>query len=428
MLGHLDRCHTLEGGATLHPAADEPLLARIASRADEMIRFASQLVATPSPNPPGDARAVAEVIVREARILGLPAPEVLAEVPEHPNLVFKLRGRQPGPTLVITGHTDTKPVGADARWSTDPLKPTIQDGKLYGLGSTDMKGAVAAMLYALAALQPDADALRGELVVVLTADEEAGSRFGAHYLAERRLIQADAALVGEPCGITRDWESVDVVGRGITCFRVAVRGTQMHSSCSDVLPSVNASVKLAEVLDRLGDTLRLDYRPHRLCPQGITINAGVSLSGGVGFGVYPGYAEFATDIRTLPGMTEEGVARDLGTFLDGLRAEDPELRVEWEFADPPLRWIEATEVSPEEPFVRSALWAAEQVLGTRPPLGTFPGATDATPFQHLAGIRCIPSVGPGLLPLAHGPNEYVPVESVVQAAKIYALAVADYLG
>ena len=406
---------------------DDPLLGRIANRADELIDFTAELVATPSSNPPGDERAVAEVIRRKARVLGLEPPEVLAARPERPNLVFRLRGGVPGPALIITGHTDTKPAGADARWSTDPLAPIIRDGRLYGLGSTDMKGAVAAMLYAFAALQPDADALRGELILVLTADEESGSRLGAHYLADEALVHADAALVGEPCGITREWESIDVIGRGLTAFRVIVRGTQMHSSCSNILPSVNASVKLAEVLAGLSDTLLLDFQPHPLCPQGITVNAGVTLAGGVTFGVYPGHAEFGVDVRTLPGMTKVAVARDLDAWVRRLRARDPLLQLTWEFAPAPIDWIEPTEIPAEHPLVQATAAAAEIVLGRRPPLGTFPGATDATPLQHKLGIPCIAAFGPGLLPLAHGPDEYVSVEGVVQAAGIYALAARRYL-
>lgn len=405
----------------------DSLLKRVASHQGELIDLVGELVATPSPNPPGDERAVAAVLTRKARELGIEAPAVLAARPEHPNLVFRLRGHAPGPTLILTGHTDTKPAGESANWSTDPLTPTVRGGRLYGLGSTDMKGAVAAMLFAFAALLPDADSLPGELLLVLTADEESGSRFGAHYLSDEHLLRADAALVGEPCGITREWEAIDVIGRGLTAFRVAVRGIQMHSSCSDILPSVNASVKLAEVLASLAETLRIDFPGHPLCPQGITVNAGVTLSGGVTFGVYPGYAEFGVDVRTLPGMTKASVARDLDAWLDRLQARDPDLRASWTFAPSPIDWIEPTEIAADHPLVRATAAAAERVLGRRPPLGAFPGATDATPFQHKLGIPCIAAFGPGFLPLAHGPDEYVTLDGITQAAGIYALAASAYL-
>lgn len=403
------------------------LLGSLEERRQEIVDFACELIETPSINPPGDERQVAALISRRARDLGLGEPEVLADRPERPNLALRLRGGQPGPTFMLNGHMDTKPVGDRGEWDSDPLVPTIRDGRLFGLGSTDMKSAVAAMVYAAAALRPAASDLRGDLLLVFTADEEFGSKHGAEYLATQGKLRADVGLLGEPSGITREWEALHVLGRGVTAFRIKVHGTQMHSSCSDILPSVNASVKMANVLSRMPRDLRLAFRPHPLCPQGITVNPGVIVSGGVTWGVYPGYAEFGTDVRTLPGMTREGVGRDLDAFLAMLRAEDPELRVEWEFAEPPLDWIEPTEVSPDDPLVRSTAWAAEQVLGFRPPLGTFPGATDATAFQHRAGIRCIPSFGPGLLPLAHGPNEHVLVESIVQAAKIYTLAVAEFL-
>ena len=394
---------------------------------EAIVDFACELIEAPTVNPPGDERQLAQLIAQRAQSLGLGQPDILAARPEHPNLLLRLRGGRAGPTLMLNGHMDTKPVGDRGAWHTDPLVPTIRDGRLFGLGACDMKGAVAAMLYAAAALRPLRPDLRGDLLLVFTADEEHAGEHGAQYLVSTGKLRADAGLLGEPSGVTREWEALHIVGRGVTGFRIKVRGTQMHSSCSDILPSVNASVKMAGVLSRLAKDLRLTFTPHPLCPQGVTVNHGVTLAGGVTWGVYPGYAEFGTDVRTLPGMSLEGVRRDVEAVLARLRAEDPDLQVEMEFAEPPLRWIEPTEVAPDDPLVESTAWAAEQVLGFRPPLGTFPGATDATAFQHRGGIRCIPSFGPGLLPLAHGPNEHVLVESIVQAARIYALAALDFL-
>ena len=121
-------------------------------RRDELLRFVTELVRTPSPNPPGDERAVVEVILAEMGRLGLTGAEIVAKEPHRPNVILRLPGRGGGPTLMLAGHTDTKPVGERSSWATDPLDPVVVDGKLCGLGATDMKGAVAAMVYAAAAL------------------------------------------------------------------------------------------------------------------------------------------------------------------------------------------------------------------------------------------------------------------------------------
>jgi acetylornithine deacetylase/succinyl-diaminopimelate desuccinylase-like protein len=184
---------------------------------------------------------------------------------------------------------------------------------------------------------------------------------------------------------------------------------------------------MARVLWRMHRELRdrIRFTPHPLAPLGITLNVGVVVKGGVFYGVYPGYAEFGCDVRVLPGMTYRDLTADIEAFLDDLRAEDPELQVELDMAHAPFR--EASEVSPDEPFVGMMLSACQRVLGYRPPLGTFAGATDAYAFQVMGGIPTVPGFGPGLLTNCHGPNEWAGVESIVQASKVYALAAMDYL-
>ncbi len=395
-------------------------------RAD-LLQFAAQLVATPSPNLPGDERAIVAVILSEMKRLGLTGAEVAAKEPHRPNVILRLRGRRPGPVLMLCGHSDTKPVGDASQWKTDPFVPVFEDGKLYGLGSTDMKGAVAAMIYATAALQQSGTDLAGEVLLVINADEERSMKFGSEFLATDYGIQADVALLGEPSGIDGpEFEFLHLVSRGVCCFKIRVLGTQMHSSLTDRLPSVNANVKLAEVLTRMNRDLRLTFSPHSLCAAP-TINLAVKIEGGVGYGVCPGVAEFQADIRTLPGMTRDQLQGDLEKCLDSIRHDDPELQIELEFEQPPLDWIPPTEVSADHPLVAALLAASEQILGWRPKLSAFPGGTDAAKFQALAGIPTIPSFGPGWLRLAHGPNECVGTEAIVQAAKMYALAAQTYL-
>jgi acetylornithine deacetylase/succinyl-diaminopimelate desuccinylase-like protein len=346
--------------------------------------------------------------------LGYRDVRVLAGAEERPNVVGEVgRGDR---SLILNAHLDTKPPGAEDEWETPPYEPVVRDGRLYGLGSTDMKGGVTAMVYAGAALA-EADELPGTVKVVLSADEEAGSAFGVRFLAATRAVEADAALVGEPTGLRSPWEYLAVASRGISCFQVTARGTQMHSSLSDRLPSVNASVKLARVLVRLADELRL--------PEGATLNVGVTLRGGIYFGVYPGEAECGVDVRTVPGMTLEALQAEVERLLERLREEDPELDVAAEWI-PDLAWFPPSAIDPNHPLVAAAESAAHDVLGRELPRGVMPAFTDGTNWSE-AGIPSIPALGPGLLPLAHRPNEYVTVSEIAEAARIYALTALRYL-
>ena len=224
----------------------------------------------------------------------------------------------------------------------------------------------------------------------------------------------------------REWEAIDLVSRGAALFRVRVRGTQMHSSISDRFPAVNATVTMSRLVQRMHGELRdaLTYDPHPLGGLGPTVNVGVMASAGVFYGVYPGEAEFACDIRTLPGMSGEQIQADVEAFLERARADDPELDAELVFE----AYIPATEIGPDEPVVRAVQSAAADVLDEQPELAAFPGATDAAYVQGAAGIPSVAAFGPGYLPRAHSPNESVPVRSIGQAARMYALAAWRYIG
>ena len=111
-----------------------------------------------------------------------------------------------------------------------------------------MKGAVAAMVYAAAAIANAGGLPSGSLTIILTADEEYGSAKGAEYLVRQNALNVDAIVLGEPSGLRADWEAIRIVSRGISCFKVFVHGSQMHSSISNQIPSVNAVEAMARVL------------------------------------------------------------------------------------------------------------------------------------------------------------------------------------
>ena len=395
-------------------------------RSDELIELTSDLVAINSQIPPdGDERAIVGHLQTVLGGYGLPTGEVLAAQPERPNLVITSSGSGGGRRLMLNGHLDTKPVGAAGHlWETDPLVPEIIDGYLHGLGTSDMKAACAAMIFALRAVHEVAPALSGDVTLTLVADEEAGARFGSRFLAPLVADRADACLIGEPSGWEHDYQALHLVSRGLLCFVVDVVGTQKHSSLSDRTHSVNASVKMAGLITALSRFTGLTYHPHALGDVRPTLNVGVTVSGGVYYGIIPGVARFACDLRAVPGMTEESALADLRAWLAEQLADDPDLDATMS-VEPALPWIPPSEIARDHPLVRIVQEQAGRVLGSSPPLGIFPGGTDA-PWFDLAGLPTIPSFGPGVLTWCHGPNERVKVEAVNQAAKVYARTIAAY--
>ena len=209
-------------------------------------------------------------------------------------------------------------------------------------------------------------------------------------------------------------------------FRVDIGGTPMHSSLSDQIESVNASIEMGRLLARFADEgpAILRYEEHPLAPQGPTINAGLVAQGGSGQGVVPASASFLSDIRALPGMErEEVLSRPGGVPGAGSRgAAGAQGDGDGE------AWLPACEIAPTHPVVEALAEASAEVLGATPPFAVFPGGTDAPHFQLAAGVPTVPSYGPGLLTAAHRPNESITLQSIAEATAIYASAAKRFLG
>lgn len=387
----------------------------------DVIDLLATLVAIDSQNPdPGEARLAGHLddLLVDAGFV----TQQLEFAPGRTNLIA-VADAGPGRSIGLSGHLDTKPVGqAAAQWRTPPLELTIDGDMGYGLGTSDMKGAIAAMVVAGRAWA--ASARQGRLSLVLTADEEAGSTHGAWPLAEAGVVDVDALVIGEPSGVADPWESMFLVSRGISCFDIVIEGQQGHSGLSDRL-STSATVAAARALLAI-DGLDLSYPGNDRYPCVPTVNAGVMIEGGVFFGVHPGEATVSCDVRVVPGMTQELLDEQIATALERALPED----VTWAVRHRPggLGFMPAVEIDREHPVVAAAQQACATVLGDRLNYGAYPGGTDATPFMVKAGIPCIASLGPGWLSVAHGPNECVGISQVRQARELYEQLVANYLG
>jgi acetylornithine deacetylase/succinyl-diaminopimelate desuccinylase-like protein len=396
---------------------------------DEIISFVCEMIKTPSINPPGDEREMVKLIQEKSNKLGLGAGHIIARVPARPNIIFSIKSGEAGNKIFYNGHLDTKPAGNREEWRTDPLSPKIIDGKLYGLGASDMKGALGALIYSLAAIKKFGLIENGEINLILTADEEGGSKFGAHYLCKEYPLKADIGLVAEPAGVNSSWENIYLAAKRCFGFKTKIYGTQLHSSLTSIIPCVNANEKMAYVILKMAKEMNFKVPAHNFYPQGITKNIAVQLTGGIHYGVNPGYAEFKSELRLPPGIYFKDIFKQVRDFIKKLREEDPDLKIEVYQEIPVLNSedVPIGEVSEEESFIRGLKEASKEILGFTPPAGGFPGGTDAVIFQIETGIPTIPAFGPGLLSACHQPNEFIFVEDIIRAAKIYALSALKYL-
>lgn len=273
--------------------------------------IARRLVRAPSPNPPGDTRAVAEVAAAVLREL---IPDI--EVQLYPssdrvvNLIARVRATKPGKRVIMNGHLDTYPVGDRARWSVDPLDGAIRDGRLYGRGAADMKGGIAASISALAMLSKHREHWRGEAVLTLAGDEETMGMLGTAWLIEHvPHARGDAVIIGDAGSpeVLRFgekgflWVELEVIGK-------AAHGAHVHLG-------VNAIDRVRTVLDRVSALREIAVPTPEAVTQAIAAAASVSepLSG-VGeretlshVTMNVGWIEGGTSMNLVPAKARAGV-------------------------------------------------------------------------------------------------------------------------
>lgn len=389
----------------------------------DVIELAQRLIRTPSPVIDGDEVAVAGVIQDALRETGLPAAREISRDPRRPNLVSTTDFGPGGRHLVLCGHIDTKPVG-EAKWTADPFGADIDGDRLYGLGSGDMKAAVAAMIAATEQLTAHAPA-RGRVTLLFVADEENGAEYGARFLAPRIDLDADAILIGEPSGIHADFDGLHTVSRGLGRFAVTAHAEQGHSSLSALLDRRVAGADLAEALTALrGRPVRIPENVDGLRDWDATVNPGMTFRGGWGYGVLPETMTATVEVRTLPGMVDDELRADLRDAVSPVASASGS-HVTVDFDGAPDHWIDGSIISSGHPLVASARRASAEALGAEMPLSVFPGTTDASWFAA-CGIPSLPALGPGLISRAHAADEWVSVAEVRRAVDLYRAIAADF--
>ncbi|MGE3365844.1 MAG: ArgE/DapE family deacylase [Rhizobiaceae bacterium] len=367
---------------------------------DSPIELLKQLVAINSVNPdlvPG-GKGEAEIADFCAAWFAARSFEVhrLENHRGRPSVVGIARGSGGGRSLMFNGHIDTVSI---ATYGGDALDPVVRDGKLFGRGSFDMKGGVAAMM--VAAARAKAKGVRGDILVACVADEEYAS-FGTEDVA--KAFKTDAAIVTEPSHL-----ELTVAHRGFAWFDVVVEGKAAHGSRPEL--GIDAIAKAGRFLVALEDyDKRLRANPtHALLKSG-SVHASL-ISGGEEISSYPASCKISLERRTLPGETSATAAAELQAIIDEIAASDPAFKAALTHGleRPPF------EVAESEPIVQALDAVASRHLGRTPTRRGEPFWTDCAILQS-AGIPCVMfgADGGG----AHAASEWTTVESVERLAAI----------
>jgi succinyl-diaminopimelate desuccinylase len=405
---------------------------------DELIRFTAELVRINSvwdPEADTSEQAVAERVARWADEEGFEASLEYA-APGRPNVVVRRQFEAGSRTLMFEGHTDVVTPGDPSDWKHDPFGAQIVGRRMYGRGTNDTKGNLAAMLIAMKALKRSGVALSGAAVGGVLCDEEDQMLGVRHFIDKGHADAVTAAVICEPeDGI------ICISQKGAIRARYTVIGRMSHGAMP--LSGLNTAIAVARLIDGLhrleyGAVKTLGRNPLLGWPSFTPTVIRAPASGAPQLNVMPGKAEILVDVRTVTAQDHDevrkemtGLARQVENEVSShyesydacLGLERPRaVKVEVAFlTDRPCTYTDQ-----QEPIVTSAAWATREIWKKDPVFGGVPGATDGTFLRSLKGIPIV-TMGAGDRHVPHQVDEWVDLDQLIQTAKIYALTGLRYL-
>jgi acetylornithine deacetylase/succinyl-diaminopimelate desuccinylase family protein len=399
----------------------ERLLAWLEPREVEMAALLAELVSVGTENPPGrNYEACSDLLERKLLDAGLtyerhefPAPNATVDVSSEPatSLLASFGGGKR--TLHFHGHYDVVPAQ-----SPEQFQPVCKEHFLFGRGSCDMKGGIVSMLYAIRALRDCDVELNGKIALTLVPDEETGGARGSAWLAAQGLLGANGIgmLLAEPTsGVV--WNA----NRGAISLRIRVLGKSAHVGLQH--RGENAFEQMVRVVERLqGLKLEVERKQteHAVAAEqnrNSILMLGGESGGGANFNIVPEQCWFTIDRRINPEEDFDAEKNRLIGVLEQCRSDG--IRLEWDI----LQEGQAAACSPEEKLGRALAQSVKAITGEAPQFEMCPGLLEIR-FYNAIEIPAY-AYGPGLLSVAHGPNEYVDLRKVRWCAAIYALTAIE---
>ncbi|CAO3453967.1 Uncharacterized deacylase mlr1185 [Azospirillum argentinense] len=417
----------------------ESLFRRIAERRDELVALTRDLIRIPTVNPPGDVYTdCAEFLGWRLAGRGFAVEYVRADgapgdSDRYPrtNVIARIEGREPGPCVHFNGHIDVVPAGQG--WTVDPFEGVVKDGRVYGRGACDMKGGIAASIIAVEAILEEGIPFPGALEISGTVDEESGGYGGVGHLATLGYFsrpRVDHVIIPEPLNVDR----VCIGHRGVWWAEIETKGRVAHGS----MPFLgNCAVRhMGAVLHRIETELIPRLAAKRtampVVPEGarqstLNINAihggQPEDHGGLPSPMVPDRCRMVIDRRYLIEEDPEEVRAEIVGILENLRRERPGFDYE-------LREVLAflpTLTDADAPVVRAVGAAIETVLGRPAAQVVSPGTYDQKHIARVGHLKDCIAYGPGILDLAHQPDEYVGIDDMVHSAQVMAMAALSLL-
>ena len=411
------------------------MLAAVDALADEVVAFTTELVRLPTVNPPGEgyeecARTIGDRLRRGGLAVEyLPAEGRPEHTRRHPrlNVVGTRAGKGRGRVVHFNGHFDVVPAGEG--WTVDPFGGEVRDGKIWGRGAGDMKAGLAAAVYAVEGLRRAGVETAGALEVSGTVDEESGGFAGVALLAEMGRIargRTDYVIIPEPLGVDR----ICIGHRGVWWFEVELRGRIAHGSMPFL--GVSAIDHMAALLEAVRVELQPALATRRtampVVPEGAgraTLNVNSLVGGQPADGIQtPCVADRCRAIFDRRFLVEEGLegARaEVAALLERVAARISGFR--YEIKD--LMIVHPVRTPEGSPLVAALGRAISEVRGRDATLVASPGTYDQKHVARIAGVEHCVAYGPGILELAHQPDEWCGVRDLVDSTKILALAALE---
>jgi acetylornithine deacetylase/succinyl-diaminopimelate desuccinylase family protein len=365
---------------------------------DEVIGILRELIQKQSENPLGTEEEAGRYVQALLAEHGIKA-ELSWAAPGRPNVIARLQGMRPGPSMIYNGHLDVVPAGN--QWSMDPFAGIVQDGRVYGRGAADMKSGVAAMIYAAIVLQRLGNPFAGELILFFNADEERGNLGMKHFLTTD--LTADWAVISEPTEL-----NICIAHRGVSRYRIQTLGTPGHAAV--VTNPDNAIYKMNKIihnLESLGNSLKKRVDP-LLGSASLNVT---QIQGGTAPNIVPGSCVIEIDRRILPSETYEEILQEIRECVEEV-ADVSTYELECS------SYLAASQIAPDHPLVKG-MEQANRLVREQPCQVKIFEATCEAPFFSVD--KGIPTVvfGPGSLSQAHVNDEYVEIAEVVDASRIF---------